>query len=225
MDLPSASVEVSPVLVTSKKKGRPNHNLKRRLDVFLCLLGLPLALPLGAIAALLSAVSCKASPIYRQERIGRNGKPFTLYKFRSMIKNADHILDQCLKNNPDFESEWKKDQKLRDDPRLTRIGRFLRKTSLDELPQIINILKGDMSLVGPRPIVAGEREKYGRFFDEYCQTRPGLTGLWQVSGRNNTTYAQRVAFDHYYINNWTIWLDLWILAKTAPAAVSGNGAY
>ena len=121
--------------------------------------------------------------------------------------------------------EWQRDQKLKNDPRVTPVGRFLRKTSLDELPQLWNVLKGEMSLVGPRPIVQAEIEKYGQCFRNYARVRPGITGLWQVSGRNNTTYDQRISFDEYYVRNWSVWLDLYILVKTISVVITGYGAY
>lgn len=204
---------------------KPNRRIKRFLDYLICISAMPLVLPLGLALGLLIKLDSKGSPIYRQERIGKDGKPFMIYKFRTMVDNADELLAKYLRENPELAAEWEKNHKLKDDPRLTRIGHFLRKTSLDELPQILNILQGDMTMVGPRPIVESEKAKYGRFLDEYCEVRPGLTGLWQTSGRNDTTYSQRVAYDHYYINHWTIWLDFWILGKTIPVAIIGRGAY
>lgn len=204
---------------------KPRQRLKRILDILICGAAMPAILPLGLLLGLIIRLDSKGAPIYRHERIGKNGKPFQIYKFRTMTADADAQLEQYLEQNPDMAAEWRAGQKLKHDPRLTRIGHFLRKTSLDELPQIINILRGQMTLVGPRPIVVNEKTKYGRYFEEYCQVRPGLTGLWQTSGRNDTTYSQRVAYDHYYINHWSIWLDLWILAKTIPVALSGRGAY
>lgn len=211
--------------VSARAKGRPAQAIKRFMDIFLCLMGIPFILPLGIILALCICLDSRGAPIYRQERIGKDGKSFMLYKFRTMVRDADQILETYLENNPELAKEWAENQKLKNDPRLTTAGRFLRKTSLDELPQILNILQGNMTLVGPRPIVADETSRYGRYFQEYCEVYPGLTGLWQTSGRNNTTYAQRVAYDHYYINNWTIWLDLWILARTIPVTLKGYGAY
>lgn len=204
---------------------RAGQRVKRWLDILICTAALPLALPLGLCLMALIVLDSRGAPIYRHERIGKGGKPFQIYKFRTMRANADAILQECLAADPALADEWQRDQKLRNDPRLTRVGRLLRKTSLDELPQIINILLGDMTLVGPRPIVASEKRKYGRYFEEYCGVRPGLTGLWQTSGRNDTTYSQRVVFDHYYINHWSVWLDFWIMAKTIPVALSGRGAY
>lgn len=204
---------------------KPRQRLKRVLDILICAAAMPVALPLSALLAILIRLGSDGNVIYRQERIGRNGKPFLLYKFRTMTADADVRLERYLAANPELAAEWAASQKLKNDPRLTRIGFFLRKYSLDELPQILNILRGDMTLVGPRPIVANETVKYGRYFEEYCEVRPGLTGLWQTSGRNDTTYSQRVAYDHYYITHWSLGLDLWIMAKTIPVALGGRGAY
>ena len=208
-----------------KNQKRPIHWIKRCMDIFFCLLYLPVALPLGLLLALCIRLDSKGAPIYKQERIGRNGRHFIIYKFRTMTENADELLATYLENDEDLAREWEETQKLKNDPRLTRMGRFLRKTSLDELPQVINILLGNMSIVGPRPIVESEKERYGKRFREYCEVYPGLTGLWQTSGRNNTTYPERVAYDHYYINHWSLWLDLWIMAKTVPQIIRGYGAY
>lgn len=162
---------------------------------------------------------------YSQTRIGKNGRHFKLYKFRTMIENADKALKYYLNNNPAMAKEWKMNQKIHNDPRVTKIGALLRKTSLDEIPQIFNIINGDMTLVGPRPIVDEEKVKYGKYFKEYCELSPGLTGMWQVSGRSNTTYERRLACDHYYANNWSLWLDIKLLLKTVPVALKGFGAY
>ncbi len=209
----------------ARSRRRPQQSIKRIMDILLCLLGIPVVLPIGLLLIIYICLDSKGSPIYRQERLGKDGKTFVLYKFRTMVSNADEILTASLEKDSALAKEWAETQKLRDDPRLTSAGRFLRKTSLDELPQIFNILCGTMTLVGPRPIIGEEKKRYGRYFREYCEVYPGLTGLWQISGRNNTTYAQRVAFDHYYINNWSFWLDLWIIAKTLPVTIRGNGAY
>lgn len=206
-------------------KSRPQKNTKRVMDILLCVISLPVIMPLCILLALYICLDGQGAPIYRQVRVGKDGKAFLLFKFRTMVRNADKLLETCLEKDPELAKEWRENQKLKDDPRLTRAGRFLRKTSLDELPQIINILQGDMSIVGPRPIIAEEKERYGRYFKEYCEVLPGLTGLWQTSGRNNTTYAQRIAYDHYYINNWSLWLDLWIIARTVPVTFKGYGAY
>jgi lipopolysaccharide/colanic/teichoic acid biosynthesis glycosyltransferase len=142
-----------------------------------------------------------------------------------MVANADEVLAKYLAKDPVLADEWRRDHKLRHDPRITRVGRFLRKTSLDELPQLWNILCGDMSLVGPRPIVEGEIGKYGEAFDLYTRVRPGVTGLWQVSGRNNTTYQERIEFDEFYVKNWSVWLDFYILGQTVKAVLLAEGAY
>jgi lipopolysaccharide/colanic/teichoic acid biosynthesis glycosyltransferase len=142
-----------------------------------------------------------------------------------MCVDAEAALKSYLDQHPELRDEWNKDHKLKDDPRITRVGKFLRRTSLDELPQLWNILRGEMSLVGPRPIVSAEVSRCGEHFDMYSKVRPGLTGLWQVSGRNDTSYEQRVNLDCYYVRNWSVWLDLYILAKTIRVVLLGKGAY
>lgn len=163
--------------------------------------------------------------LYSQERVGEGGKRFDCLKFRSMIENADNRLSEILANDPVLRDEWENDHKLKNDPRITEIGKFLRKTSLDELPQLWNVLKGEMSLVGPRPIVEEEVEKYGAGYRYYSETRPGLTGLWQISGRNDVTYSSRVNLDSWYVRNWSLWLDVTILAKTLNIVLGRKGAY
>lgn len=158
-------------------------------------------------------------------RIGRNGRIFKCLKFRSMIINSQEVLAQHLAANPEARAEWEADHKLKNDPRVTKFGDFLRRSSLDELPQLINVLKGDMSLVGPRPIVTAEIEKYEGDIAHYYRVRPGITGLWQVSGRNDVTYEQRVRMDSWYVRNWSLWHDVAILAKTIPALLKRSGAY
>jgi lipopolysaccharide/colanic/teichoic acid biosynthesis glycosyltransferase len=147
------------------------------------------------------------------------------WKFRTMVVDGDEVLRRHLQSNAGLMEEWIRDQKLKADPRVTAIGRLLRRTSLDELPQIWNVIRGDMSFVGPRPIVQSEIERYGLKYSLYQKVRPGLTGLWQVSGRNNTTYAERVRFDEYYVRNWSVWLDLHILGETVKVVLTGDGAY
>ena len=142
-----------------------------------------------------------------------------------MVENADEILEEYLYQNPDLRVEWTDNHKLKEDPRITRVGNVLRKLSLDELPQLWNIIRGEMSLVGPRPIVNEEKYRYGDIFELYTCVLPGMTGLWQVSGRNNTTYEQRVKLDSYYVKNWSIWLDIYILIKTVWVVLSRDGAY
>lgn len=165
------------------------------------------------------------SPIYGHTRIGRNGKAFSCLKFRSMALNSDEILAHLLATDPAVKTEWEQDFKLRNDPRITRVGRFLRKTSLDELPQLWNVIRGEMSLVGPRPIVAEELERYKSNKDYYLMAKPGMTGLWQVSGRNNVDYDTRVYFDAWYVKNWSLWNDIVIMFKTIEIVVNRDGAY
>ncbi|MGQ5790887.1 undecaprenyl-phosphate galactose phosphotransferase WbaP [Serratia sp. IR-2025] len=165
------------------------------------------------------------SAIYGHERIGFNGKKFKCLKFRSMCVNSKEILDDILKNDPVARAEWEKDFKLKDDPRITRIGAFIRKTSLDELPQLLNVLLGQMSLVGPRPVVEVELERYAGDVEYYLMAKPGMTGLWQVSGRNDVDYETRVYFDAWYVKNWALWNDIVILMKTIGVVLKREGAY
>ncbi|MCK4830574.1 sugar transferase, partial [bacterium] len=150
---------------------------------------------------------------------------FKAWKFRTMVPNADQLLAEYLEKDPELREEWETSYKLRRDPRITRVGKILRKLSLDELPQLWNVLVGEMSLVGPRPIISDEIKFYGAVFDMYALVRPGITGLWQVSGRNDSSYEYRVRLDKHYISNWSIWLDLYILALTVKAVFFGKGAY
>lgn len=199
--------------------------VKRILDAFLSLVVGLLSLPVSLLIGL-ALMSEREGPIfYGHERVGKEGRAFTAWKFRTMVRDADRVLDQALESDPDLQLEWKRTQKLRDDPRLTRVGKLLRRLSLDELPQLWNILRQEMSLVGPRPIVREEIQKYGEAFELYAQVRPGLTGLWQVSGRSNLTYEERVRLDAYYVRNWSVWLDLVIMIRTVVAVLTGRGAY
>lgn len=162
---------------------------------------------------------------YSQTRIGKGGKPFKCWKFRSMHTNSEELLAELLTNDPVARAEYEKTFKLKDDPRITKIGYMLRKYSLDELPQLWNILRSDMSLVGPRPVVEKEREYYGALWSDYLSMKPGLTGLWQVSGRNDICYAQRVQLDSDYVQNWSLKKDIIILFKTISVVLDGRGAY
>jgi len=199
--------------------------IKRAIDLCFILAAAVVALPLVMLIACAIKLTSRGPVFYGHLRYGRRGKPFVAWKFRSMVVNASAALERCLVSNPALRAEWDKDHKLRRDPRVTAVGRFLRKTSLDELPQIWNVLLGQMSVVGPRPIVADEIPLYGAVFDLYKQVTPGITGLWQVSGRNRLTYQQRVQCDLYYIRNWSPWLDLYILARTVAAVLLARGAY
>ena len=164
--------------------------------------------------------------IFKHIRIGKDGKPFPCYKFRSMVVNSKEMLEQYLASDPAAKEEWERDFKLKNDPRITPIGKFLRRTSLDELPQIFNVLKGEMSLVGPRPVVQEELDKYyGEAVKEYCSVRPGITGMWQVNGRSDLDYTERVLLDKWYVKNRDIKLDIKILWQTIGVVLQKKGAY
>ncbi len=199
--------------------------IKRVSDILLATAICMVTLPLIAVIAVLVKLDSPGPVFYGHHRIGHHKNRFKAWKFRSMVSNADEVLEQYLQAHPHLRREWEENQKIKDDPRITRVGRLLRKTSLDELPQIWNVLCGEMSLVGPRPIVDDEIERYGNQFETFVSVKPGITGLWQVSGRNNTTYEQRVNLDIYYVRHWSPWMDLRILMKTVPAVLGGNGAY
>jgi len=200
--------------------------IKRTFDLLFSFLMLTLLLPVFLIIILFICISSKGSPVYSHERIGRGGKPFRCYKFRSMHADADSRLQELLNSNPKLKKEWETSRKLKNDPRVTSIGSFLRKTSLDELPQFWNVLKGDLSVVGPRPVVKEEIEKfYGRKATKILSIRPGLTGIWQTSGRNDTSYTNRVQMDEKYVDNHSILLDITLIAKTIPSMISSKGAY
>ncbi len=202
-----------------------NSFLKRGIDIVTSLVLGILFLPLILLTALLVRLDSPGPVLYKQERMGKDGRKIMVYKFRSMQVNADDVLEDYLAKNPRARSEWDQTQKLRHDPRITRVGKWIRAFSVDEMPQLFNILKGDMSLVGPRPIMLGQKNLYGRGIESYCRVRPGLTGLWQVSGRNRTPFYQRTLFDVYYVRNWSIWLDISILVRTVWVVLSRDGAY
>jgi Undecaprenyl-phosphate galactose phosphotransferase WbaP len=164
-------------------------------------------------------------PFFGHMRVGHNGKPFKCYKFRSMVVNAEQVLEHLLANDPVARAEWALNFKLKNDPRVSKLGEFLRRSSLDELPQLWNVFKGDMSLVGPRPVIEAELERYGDDVGYYLMTRPGITGLWQVSGRNDVDYATRVYLDSWYVKNWSLWNDIAILFKTISVVRRRSGAY
>lgn len=197
---------------------------KRSLDVFVALLLLVLLLPLLISVSIAVAVSSGWPVIYSQKRVGRGGRMFPVYKFRSMRKDADQVLSAFLDSSPEAKEEWLAYQKLRNDPRVTRVGGFLRASSLDELPQLWNVIKGDMSLVGPRPVTTGEQQRYGSYWEAYCSMRPGISGMWQVNGRNGLTYRQRVMYDAAYVANWSFALDLKILMKTLVVVLRRDGS-
>ncbi|MBV8465108.1 MAG: sugar transferase [Burkholderiales bacterium] len=197
---------------------------KRALDILgASLLLLVLALPMLLIACI---TRLQGSPVlFAHNRVGRDGRSFPCYKFRTMLPDADRRLAELLERDPLARAEWEVNFKLKNDPRITAWGDFLRRSSLDELPQLWNVLLGHMSLVGPRPIVEAELSRYGDHLHDYLSVRPGITGLWQVSGRNETSYAQRVALDAHYVRNWSLWLDGIILCRTVAVVLARRGAY
>jgi Undecaprenyl-phosphate galactose phosphotransferase WbaP len=198
---------------------------KACIDLLLTLLIGVFCLPLLVLIAIAIKLDSSGSIFYTQTRIGQNGKLFKALKFRTMRQNADRLLEHYLEEQPHLRLQWQQDRKLRVDPRLTRIGWLLRRTSLDELPQLWNVLRGEMSLVGPRPIVRSEISLYEDSFTLYTKVKPGLTGLWQVSGRNNISYEERVNLDAYYVRNWSVWLDFYILLRTVWVVLTAEGAY
>ena len=218
------SHEVALLRVRNNLRRWPARLTKRLFDTLVAALLLVLLSPL----MLLIAIVLKregGSVLFAHQRIGKNGRKFNCYKFRSMVPNAEQQLQSLLQHNAHLKAEWDKEHKLKDDPRISRMGDFLRRTSLDELPQLFNVLKSEMSLVGPRPIVQDELQKYGLEKSYYLMVRPGMTGLWQVSGRNDVDYETRVYLDAWYVKNWSLWYDLAILFKTIKVVFGRNGAY
>ncbi len=199
--------------------------VKRAIDLSIAMAALCGSFPLLLALAVCVKVSSRGPVLYGHSRIGRHGRRFKAWKFRTMFVNGDALLREHLANDPAARAEWNRDHKLRDDPRVTAFGRMARKLSLDELPQLWNVLIGDMSLVGPRPIVDGEVWRYGETFKLYSTVKPGITGMWQVSGRNDIGYDERVLLDQFYIRHWSPWLDLYILAKTVITLINRSGAY
>jgi Undecaprenyl-phosphate galactose phosphotransferase WbaP len=199
--------------------------IKRFFDIFCAVLLLFAALPVLVCIAIAIWMESGGPVLFGHLRVGRGNRHFRLWKFRTMVLDAEETLRRHLRANPALAHEWARTHKLKKDPRVTRMGRFLRRTSLDELPQLVNVLRGDMSMVGPRPIVQEEIGKYGRGFILYQQVRPGLTGLWQVSGRNDTNYRRRVELDCEYIRCWSLGQDVVLLLKTVPVVLVGKGAY
>ena len=204
---------------------RRNRVIKRAFDLLFTICGGLCILPFLLVIAVMVAFDNKGNVIFAHRRIGRGGKEFKCYKFQTMIPNAQEALEKYLAENPEARKEWEESFKLTNDPRVTKLGNILRKTSLDEMPQLWNVIKGDMSLVGPRPIVAKEIERYGEYFREYAMVTPGITGMWQASGRSDTTYEERVEMDTWYVRNWSVWIDLMYLFKTVKIVFTGKGAY
>ncbi len=208
-----------------RKAQRAGWQGKEIFDKVFAIFFIILTLPLFLLIALLVKLTSKGPVIYKQTRLGLHGKPFKILKFRTMVVNADKILKEYLEKNPERKAEFDKYYRLKDDPRITPLGKILRKTSLDELPQLFNVLMGNMSVVGPRPIIPEEVEKYGDFAEKLFSVKPGLTGLYQVSGRSDLPYDQRVKLDMEYIDKQSFLLDLFIILRTIPVLITGHGAY
>ncbi len=231
LDLTAATLEAGqindvPLLTISESMLSPLQlKLKRLFDIVFSLVVLIVALPLFAVIAILIKTTSEGPVFYKQKRLAHGKEIMHIYKFRSMISNAEEVLQDLLKSDPKLKEEYEKDYKLKNDPRITKVGKFLRKTSLDELPQVFNILKGDMSWVGPRAIVPDEIDKYGEYSSMILRVPPGLTGYWQTNGRNDLDYEERIKLDIYYINNWSFLLDIIIILRTIPCMFSRKGAY
>jgi len=202
-----------------------NERLCRAFDIVIALAAIVFTAPLLIMIALGVKLHDGGSVLFGHERLGRGGRAFRCMKFRSMVVDADVRLAALLASDPQARADWARDFKLKRDPRITAFGDFLRKSSLDELPQLFNVLRGEMSIVGPRPIVRSEALRYGARFASYCHVRPGITGLWQVSGRNDTCYRRRVAMDAIYARNKSLLWDLNILLRTVPAVLLAKGSY
>ncbi len=230
-NLPLPALRSRKVASGLQAEGRYGHQrihdraMKRLFDLSVAMAMLFLLLPLFAFVALAVWAVDRGSPFYSHRRLGRDGKTFGCLKFRSMRMNGDEILMRYLSENPTAQAEWAQSRKLKKDPRITAIGHLLRKTSLDELPQLINVIRGEMSLVGPRPIVEAEVEKYGDAAAAYFAVRPGLTGAWQISGRSDTTYAERVRLDRQYVESRSFAGDIVIILRTVPAVFLVKGSY
>jgi exopolysaccharide production protein ExoY len=226
-----ASIPNARICSTENKNSHKNsHCLKRGsrrsrgIDVILAATALIILFPAFLLIALMIWLHDRGPPVFAHRRIGKEGKTFPCLKFRTMVMDAEQRLADILRSDPDAAEEWERNQKLLIDPRITPIGNFLRKTSLDEVPQLFNVLIGQMSMVGPRPIVENEIPRYGRYFEHYCRVRPGITGLWQVSGRNDVSYRRRVVMDTVYCRSKSVALDLSILTLTVPAVLKQRGA-
>ncbi|NQY39131.1 MAG: sugar transferase [Henriciella sp.] len=217
--------DIEYVAAQQKEADRRRYfRLKRATDIVIATAAITFLLPVLLPIAILIRLTDGGPALFKHKRIGRNGEAFECFKFRSMVTDSQARLERLLESDEAARAEWKATQKLTNDPRITALGAFLRKSSLDELPQLINVLKGEMSIVGPRPITESEIERYGDDFDKYVSVRPGLTGLWQVSGRSGTTYARRVALDVEYVRNGSYSGDIKIMFQTVPAVLMSDGA-
>lgn len=231
--MPMGSLEVESLYNERIMILRVKNNLARKVnrvaklvfDYLLTIVGTILISPILIAIAVWIYKDSPGPVIFKHIRVGKNGQAFPCYKFRTMCVDAQEKLAELLANNSAAKEEWERDFKLKDDPRITKSGAFLRKTSLDELPQIFNVLRGEMSLVGPRPVIKEELERYGEYLGDYLMVKPGITGMWQVSGRSDTTYEERVQMDSWYVRNWSVWLDIMLLWRTVKSVVCRKGAY
>lgn len=231
--VPMAGIEIESLFNEKLMIVKLKNNLAEKFNVWfkeifdyvLTIIGTIIISPILIIISIWIYIDSPGPVIFKHRRIGKNGKEFNCYKFRSMCVDAKEKLDQLLSSDPEARAEWEKDFKLKNDPRITSSGAFLRKTSLDEIPQIFNVLRGEMSLVGPRPIIKDEMIRYGKHINDYLMVKPGITGMWQVSGRNDIDYQDRVLLDSWYVRNWSVWLDLVILVKTIKVVLLRKGAY
>ena len=223
----AVNLEQIPIVTVYRNKAvlKVEKILKRVIDIIAGIFGIIALLPLTLIIYIANLICKDKGPVfYTQERYGKNGKIFKLYKYRSMVVGADEKLKEYLAENEEAKKEYKEYKKLKDDPRITKVGKFIRKTSLDEFPQFINVLKGDMSLVGPRPYLPREREDINGFFNYITSVKPGITGLWQVNGRSDTTFTERLTLDMSYYYKHNLKMDLKILGKTVKDVVKKEGA-
>ncbi len=216
---------------TPKAEAHPGQHLSvpdfaiRMLDILIAICALLVLGPFLVMVAASIYLTDRGSPVFAHQRLGKGGRSFGCLKFRTMVMDSQHRLDALLASDPVARAEWERDHKLRNDPRVTRLGRFYRKASIDELPQLINVLRGEMSIVGPRPIVTAERARYGRHFASYCSVTPGLTGIWQICGRNDVSYRRRVACDVLYVRSRSLRRNIGIIAMTIPAVLKSQGSY
>jgi len=221
----TAPMFAKPASAAAKPLPRQRLDGWRVLDVAISLVALLFFLPILAITAVAVKLQDGGPVLFGQDRIGRDGRSFRCLKFRSMVVDSDQRLQALFARDPIARREWDRDHKLRNDPRITDLGRFLRVSSIDELPQLLNVLRGEMSLIGPRPIVEAEVPRYGRWFRHYCSVRPGISGLWQVSGRSDVSYRRRVALDILYVRKRSVMFNLWIIMRTVPAVLLQSGSY
>ncbi|WP_197530437.1 undecaprenyl-phosphate galactose phosphotransferase WbaP [Bythopirellula polymerisocia] len=199
--------------------------VKRGMDITICMISLILLLPLFVSLAIAIKLTSKGPVFYGHERVGKGDTRFKAWKFRTMINGAEQLIEEYLQKHPQLREEWEREHKLRNDPRVTGLGKFMRKWSIDELPQLWNVLAGEMSIVGPRPIVPNEIETYGIHYEAFCTVLPGITGLWQVCGRNDTTFDERIQLGMFYIHHWSLWLDFYLMFRTVGTVLFTKGAY